>query len=122
MERNTRQSQALLAVLREQKRPITSKELHEEGRKKIPRLGIATVYRAIRSMMEAEQIVSLDYPGQPTRYELPTHTDHPHFLCASCSKVFDLPPQEFDISPKLPRGFKSTGFEVVVYGLCPQCA
>ncbi|MFP4204353.1 MAG: Fur family transcriptional regulator [Opitutales bacterium] len=121
MQRNTRQRQAIFDVLLEHGRPLSRKELHAKGREKIPRLGLATVYRALDDMEKEGQIVKLDYPGQPLRFELPTFAHHPHFLCSSCRRVFNLKPQKLTNFPKLDPGFQATGSETIVYGTCPDC-
>jgi len=119
---NTQQREVILSVLKEAGRPITREEVLSLGRQQIPRLGSATVNRAIREMTETFQIIGVDFPGQPRRYELPAEQEHPHFICRSCNKVFDLP-----VAMQLPevhvqKGFVVTGGEVVYSGKCPACS
>jgi Fur family ferric uptake transcriptional regulator len=117
----TRQREAIDQVLKEAERPPTRDEILREGRKIVARLGPATVDRHIREMAENFQLVGLEYPGQPKRYELPADHEHPHFVCRRCERVFDLP-----VAMKVPRiqappGFEVTGGEVIYSGLCPDC-
>ena len=87
---HTRQRDAIFSVLKEARRPLTRSEILELGRKQVPRLGSATVDRAIREFTELKKIVGVHYPGQPKRYELPSSKEHPHFICRRCSRLFDL--------------------------------
>jgi Fur family transcriptional regulator, ferric uptake regulator len=87
----TRQREAILRVLREQNRPLTSEDIHRAGKSHVPSLALATVYRCLRRMTADHQIVAVDYPGQPTRYELTTGDEHAHFICSRCGRVFDIP-------------------------------
>jgi Fur family ferric uptake transcriptional regulator len=117
----TRQSQAIRQVLEKAGRPLTRDEILSAGRQIIDRLGSATVDRHIREMTENFQLVGLEYPGQPKRYELPAAAEHPHFLCRCCGRVFDLP-----VAMRVPRikdaaGFEITGGEVIYSGTCPEC-
>ena len=51
---NTQQRDVILSVLKEAARPLTREEILSLGRQQIPRLGSATVNRAIREMTVAE--------------------------------------------------------------------
>jgi len=117
----TRQREVILAVLHEAGRPLTRDEILRLGRQKIERLGSATVDRTIREMTEQSQLIGLEYPGQPKRYELPADTEHPHFVCRRCERVFDLPVIMKVPEIKAPAGFQVTGGEVIYSGTCPNC-
>ena len=118
----TKQGGAIREVLSEANRPLTRDEILAGGRKKIARLGQATVDRHIREMTENFELVGLDYPGQPRCYELPSGGEHPHFVCRGCNKVFDLPVAMEIPKISVPEGFRITGGEVVYSGYCPECA
>jgi Fur family ferric uptake transcriptional regulator len=119
---NTQQRDVILSVLKEAARPLTREEILSLGRQQIPRLGSATVNRAIREMTAAFQIIGVEFPGQPRRYELPAESEHPHFICRSCNKVFDLPVAMQLPQVHAPKGFVVTGGEIVYAGTCPDCS
>jgi len=109
-------------VIEKAGRPLTPLEVHELASQKIPRLGIATTYRHLRKLTEDQQVVGVDYPGQPPRYEWADGQDKVHFSCRSCGKLFALEDTTEDEPPaKVPNGFKVQGFEVMLYGICPEC-
>ena len=117
----TKQKSIIRKVLAKTKRPLSKDDILFESRKQHPRLGSATVDRYIKEMRNSYDLVGLSFPGQPTRFELPSKKEHPHFICRVCKKVFDL-----DIPMKLPRvslpeGFNVSGGEVVYSGTCPGC-
>ena len=118
----TRQRDAILSVLKEVGRPVTRDEILSLARQKVPRLGSATVNRAIREMGADFQIIGVEFPGQPRRYELPADSEHPHFICRSCNKVFDLPVAMQLPEVHAPKGFVVTGGEIVYAGTCPDCS
>lgn len=101
---------------------MTAEEIHRLAREAIPKLGISTVYRLLRRMLDEHRLVRVDFPGQPPRYELPTRDVHSHFICSACHKVFDLPETPESLPVQLPQGFKTTGYELVVFGECAECS
>ena len=118
---NTEQRSTILSVLKQSGRPLTRNEILSKGRKRLPKLGSATVDRFVKQMSKDYELVGLSFPGHPTRFELPTDKEHPHFICRACEKVFDL-----DIPMKIPKvtlpeGFNVYGGEVVYSGTCPKC-
>jgi len=117
----TRQSRAIQEVLEHAGRPLTRDEILQAGRHLVARLGPATVDRHIREMTENFQLIGLEYPGQPRRYELPADAEHPHFLCRRCQRVFDLPVVMKVPKVMPPPGFSISGGEVVYSGTCPDC-
>ena len=51
-----------------------------EASLEVPNLGIATVYRNIKTMVDQQELVPIELPGQPARYTLPIHVkDYAHF-------------------------------------------
>jgi len=118
---NTKQREAILSVLKQTDRPLTREEILKRGRERFPRLGVATVSRAIREMTENLEIVGIEYPGQSRRYELPVGQEHPHFICRECDRVFDLPATMQLPEVEVPEGFIVTGGEVVYSGVCVEC-
>lgn len=118
---HTRQRDAIFSVLKEARRPLTRSEILELGRKQVPRLGSATVDRAIREFTELKKIVGVHYPGQPKRYELPSSKEHPHFICRRCSRLFDLEGVMELPEVDVPAGFIINGGEIVYSGFCAAC-
>jgi Fur family ferric uptake transcriptional regulator len=119
---NTEQREAILSVLENTDRPLTREEILARGREQLPRLGVATVNRAIREMSDNFEIVGVEYPGQPRRYELPAGGEHPHFICRACGRVFNLS-ASMQLPPvDVPKGFVVTGGEIVYSGTCAECA
>ena len=122
MKRNTQQGNLILEVIKDANRPLTTLEIHQRAAVSSPRIGIATTYRHLRKLTEDQLVVGVDYPGQPPRYEWADGKDKVHFSCRSCDKLFALEDTTEDTPPaKAPRGFEVQGFEVMLYGICPEC-
>ena len=122
MKRNTKQAKIITEVMRNAGRPLTPAEVHKHATQSIPSLGIATIYRQLKALSESLQVVGVDYPGQPPRYEWVDGKDKVHFTCRTCKKLFALEDTTQDTPPaKAPSGFAVQGFEVMLYGVCPEC-
>lgn len=122
MQRNTRQRQAIRQTFEDAGRPLAPQEVLELAQTAAPSLGIATVYRAIKSLVDEELIRPVQLPGEPDRYELAELPHHHHFHCTACNRVFDLDGCAMRSDVRLPRGFKARRHEIVFYGTCPQCS
>lgn len=125
MIRQTRQRKVIREVLRTAGRPLTPQELYELANEQLPQLGLRTVYRQVKDLIEAGEVVGLDYPGQPVRYEVVTRRHVAHFICRKCNKLYSLPHEVADVpEPNEPR-FQFEGQETVFYGtgqgLCDLC-
>jgi Fur family ferric uptake transcriptional regulator len=121
MIRNTRQRKAIFEVIEKEARPLTVPEIHSLAKQVAPRVGLRTVYRNVRELVEDNKLVCVDYPGQPPRYE-PVGGKQlvkPHLICNRCNKVFDLDPQYAATTSYGPiPGFVVEGTETIYYGRC----
>ncbi|NUN95068.1 MAG: transcriptional repressor, partial [Candidatus Omnitrophica bacterium] len=86
-----------------------------------PGLGIATVYRTLKSLLEEGSVVAVEMPGQALRYEAAGKEHHHHFHCRGCGRVFEVEGCPTGIGRLTPPGFRLEGHEIVLHGLCPDC-
>jgi Fur family ferric uptake transcriptional regulator len=121
MERNTRQRGAIRRALQRADRPLSPAEVLADARREVNGLGIATVYRNIRALLDEHWLATVDLPGEPSRYELAGKAHHHHFRCVQCSRVYDVPCREEDPVADLPAGFLVTGHDVLLHGRCADC-
>lgn len=123
MQRDTSQRRAIRRALEDAGRPLGALEVLEASKGDAPGLGIATVYRNIKALLEAEEISEVALPGEPPRYEAAGKGHHHHFRCERCEKVYELGGACLpDLKNALPRGFRVTSHEVLVHGVCAACA
>jgi Fur family ferric uptake transcriptional regulator len=123
-ERNTLQRDAIVEAIESADGPLTVNEVHEAASRLQPGIGVATIYRNIKRLIESGQIHPVVLPDGQTRYE-PAHLKHHHhFRCRKCDRVFDLHvcPVSVPHGTTLPGGYVIEDHELTLYGLCPQCA
>jgi Fur family ferric uptake transcriptional regulator len=130
MERQTRQRAAIQRVFEETDRPLDPQEVLGSAQRYVPQLGIATVYRTLKSLVDDGNLTAVMLPGENPRYERAGLRHHHHFQCRRCQKVFDLdgcPGGLARLSPSdftelTPPGFTLEDHEVILYGRCDVCA
>ena len=121
MERNTKQRGAIIQVLKEAEGPLTPQEIQRLAEKQCPGLGIATVYRLLKSMLADQSVLLVDIPGTAPRYEDAERPHHHHFLCRTCGKAFELEHCLAGIDKLAPPKFAVESHDIVLYGRCDKC-
>ena len=122
LQRNTRQKSAIRDVFIAVDRPLGPQEVLDHAGTRIKGMGIATVYRNIKALVEEGWLTPVDLPGDSSRYEVSGKAHHHHFHCRNCGKVFDLPGCPVQVKLNLPVGFVATAHELVLYGRCDVCS
>jgi Fur family ferric uptake transcriptional regulator len=120
--RDTVQRRAIRKALEEGGRPLSTAEILASARKAVPKLGIATVYRAVRGLEADGAVRQVDLPGIVPRYEVSSKEHHHHFHCIGCTRVFELDSCPGDLAYLAPQGFVAEDHEVILYGRCADCA
>ncbi len=122
MARNTPQRKAIEAAFAHARRPLSPREVQASAVARSPGLGLATVYRHLKAMVDEGVLTPVELPGEPPRYERRDLEHHHHFHCRACGRVFDMDGCLKGIDALAPRGFKVEAHEVVLYGRCAECA
>ncbi len=120
--RKTSQKTAIRRAFDEDDRPLSPQEVLDAAREYVPGLGIATVYRSLKSFQEDGVIIPVAIPDGPPRYELAGKAHHHHFHCRYCGRVFDFNACSGDMKSITPAGFKLEDHEIVLYGRCKDCS
>jgi Fur family ferric uptake transcriptional regulator len=111
----------LSRVIEQSVSPLTALQLHHRAQQEHPRLGVATVYRLIASLLASGELRELHLPGeQATRYELVRRPHGHYFLCDLCNRLYSLPGC-VSFRNLLPAGFELTRHEITLYGRCAHC-
>ena len=117
--RDTRQKRAIRAVLERAERPLSPEEILAAAQDASAGLGIATVYRTVKALIDEEWLSAVEVPGRPTLYERSGKTHHHHFVCDICARVYEI--EGCDVTGTLPRGFRVRDHDVTLYGTCRTC-
>lgn len=102
----------------------TPEAIYERVREQIPSISLATVYKNVKTFVDAGLLREVSPMHGSLRVDANTD-DHHHLVCTECHTVIDL--DEGDLEPArllrpLPEGFVLKRCVVEFYGLCPHCA
>jgi Fur family ferric uptake transcriptional regulator len=122
MERNTAQRTAIRQAIAEAGRPLLPQEVLVAAQQRAPNLGIATVYRNLKALVEEGAVRAVNLPGENPRFEVAGHQHHHHFQCRQCQRVFDVHACPGDLSRLAPPGFTVEDHDLTLYGRCKDCA
>lgn len=124
--RLTQQRKAVLDVMCENTGcHLTAEEVLAEARRKVPNIGIATVYRTLERLAALQVIYKTIFDEGKHRYELSSQEEHQHhhIICVACGKIFEVEEALLDsLEQHLEReGFTIVDHQLKIYAYCPAC-
>lgn len=98
-------------------------EIWQAARAASPGIGIATVYRSLRILMEMDAVEIVEIPGISPHYEI-KRAHHHHFLCEVCRRVYVVEDCLPGIDRLTPPAFTLKRHTLTLHGICadPACA
>lgn len=125
-QRNTKQKQMLLSILKESDRPMSINELYTKLAAVLPKIAKSTIYRNIDSLLAQNLIDKYHLNDNEVYYKIKSDShEHKHYLiCDKCKKAFVLPSCPIT---ELENVMKEEGFiikdhQILINGLCKSCA
>ncbi len=121
--RLTTQRQIILEELGKVTSHPTANEVYDMVRKRLPRIGLGTVYRNLELMSETGIILKLEVGGTQKRFDA-TIDPHYHIRCLSCGKVDDIEiPVMEDINKTAAdiSKYQVLGHHIEFSGICSEC-
>ncbi len=123
MIRLTTQRQIILEELASVKTHPTAGEVYDMVRKRLPRIGLGTVYRNLELMAENGMILKLEVGGTQKRFDATTEP-HYHIRCSCCGRVddIDMPVIESLVDAAADSSsYLIFGHHIEFTGICSQC-
>jgi Fur family ferric uptake transcriptional regulator len=123
MIRLTTQRQIILEELAKLKTNPTATDVYDMVRKRLPRIGLGTVYRNLELMADNGMILKIEVGGTQKRFEAITKP-HYHIRCSCCGKVEDVDvPVKDDLVKAVTKHclYQIMGHHVEFSGVCPDC-
>ena len=117
---------AVVELLGRQGCCLSAEEIHERLRAAGPRVGIASVYRALEGLDGLGLVQRVDLGDGVSRFE-PTHAGgdhHHHLVCDDCGKVEPFEDSSLEAAIERVadgRGYAVAAHDVVLRGACEDC-
>lgn len=104
---------------------VTAEELTSLARRRDARIGLATVYRTLRLLVDCGLCRELRLEDGTARFEpLRGSAHHDHLICVRCHKLVEAVDAEIErLQERLCRrhGFTAQHHRMEIYGLCDAC-
>ena len=123
MIRLTTQRQIILEELAKVKTHPTASELYDMVRKRLPRIGLGTVYRNLELMADSGMILKIEVGGTQKRFDATTE-NHYHIRCAQSGRVDDIDVPVFNdlvTRAAAATSYHIFGHHVEFTGICNEC-
>lgn len=125
----TPQREKILCVLLENKdNHLSAEDVYTLVKKRMPDVGLATVYRSLELFLEHNIIHCVDFGDGRKRYEYGNQEGehhHHHAICMKCNKVIEINDdllEELENQVYREHGFKVDNHELKLFGYCKECA
>lgn len=124
-----RYDQYVLEALQSTTRHPTAIELYDMVHQKYPRMGRATVYRALQRLEDAGLALAVGRDTRGRHYDAHV-ARHDHAVCSVCGQIFDLPSPGASLPPDALApfyqaaravGVEPESWEMRIHGRCANC-
>lgn len=122
--RSTRQFEAVREALAGSEEFRSAQDIHAALRAAGDRVGLATVYRALQSLVDAGEADVLRAPGGESVYRDCSRTHHHHLLCCSCGRAVEVQGatvERWADRVATEHGFSDVSHTLELFGICPAC-
>jgi Fur family transcriptional regulator, peroxide stress response regulator len=122
--RLTTQRQIILEELAKVTSHPTANEVYDMVRRRLPRIGLGTVYRNLELMAESGLILKLEVGGTQKRFDA-TVSPHYHIRCIECGRVDDIEiPVQHQINDIATQAcdYQILGHHIEFSGICDDCS
>lgn len=123
--RATKISKEIIAVLSQNKIPLSAMDILAQVRLVIPSVHKTTVYRRLASLRANHTLRETRLAGRAVAYELAHIPHHHHLICINCNKIKDVILKQ-DVTAEEKIIARRTHFKILnhaleFFGICDVC-
>lgn len=122
--RPTRQRLAVRQVLDSADDFRSAQDIHDALRREGERVGLATVYRALQSLVDAGEIDVLKTAAGESVYRRCSTHHHHHLVCRTCGRTVEVEGpavERWALAVALEHGYEDASHTLELYGTCSSC-
>lgn len=123
--RSTRQRRAVIGLLADTDEFRSAQEIHEAIRRSGDRVGLATVYRTLQSLVDNGEVDMVKTDAGESVYRRCSAVHHHHLVCRSCGTTVEIEGPAVEAwAEKLAKrhGFTDVSHTLELFGTCSTCA
>ena len=121
--RYSRQREAVLEVVRSTFEHPTADWVYKTTRKRLPKVGLGTVYRNLKALVDEGLVREVRTHDEAVRYD-GNVGEHYHIRCIAFGRVSDLPvsvDRGIEVLSHRATNYAIVGHAIEVQGVCPSC-
>jgi Fur family ferric uptake transcriptional regulator len=122
--RPTRQRRAIAAVMDSFDDFRSAQEIHALLSERGEHVGLSTVYRALQSMADADEIDSLRTEAGESIYRRCSTSHHHHLVCRSCGATVEVEGpavEKWTRAVASEHGYSDVSHTLEIFGTCGSC-
>jgi Fur family ferric uptake transcriptional regulator len=123
--RPTRQRRAVIEAMSSFDDFRSAQEIHDLLVKRGDPVGLATVYRTLQLLADADEVDLLRTEGGETIYRRCSDSHHHHLVCRSCGTTVEVEGptvERWARSIADEHGFADVSHTLEIFGTCPDCS
>ena len=123
--RMTARRQAVRAALSASRKFASAQDLYAQLRAAGHRVGLTTVYRALRALEANGEVHVLRAPDGGRAYRACGRDGHHHLICRACGRAAEVPASALEhwaAGVAARHGFTEVSLTAEFFGTCPGCA
>jgi Fur family ferric uptake transcriptional regulator len=122
----TKQREIVFETILNCKKHLSAEEIYNIILMKYPKekIGIATVYRALVLLEEADLISSISLDKETKKFEDNLKAHHDHLICIKCNDIIEFVNEQIEIQQEQiakKYNFKLLNHTMYLYGICSKC-
>ena len=122
----TKQREVIFETILNCKKHLGAEDIYSMVLKKYPdeKIGIATVYRALVFLEDANLISSISVGKDAKKFETSFKEHHDHLICVKCNKIIEFVNDRIEKEQEntaKENGFKLLNHTMYLYGICKDC-
>ena len=126
VKRNTWQREAVRQALATHVGFVSAQRLHAQLVESGTAIGLATVYRALTSLADADEADCLQSPeGEQLYRSCSTEGHHHHLICRSCGRTVEIAADDIERwtgAIASANGFTRVSHVIDIFGDCAECS
>lgn len=124
-QRNTWQKDAVLHALSEAQGFVSAQQLHQTLKQHGSSIGLATVYRALTSLVENGKADTLLNNEGESLYRDCSLEHHHHLICRKCGVTVEIEAKQAEAwASRVAKinGFSEVTHTIDIFGICKKCS